>query len=166
MITISQHLFNMIYFTWCLPAIMTSIINELWKYCKTPSELGIILERTIDTKVPNTKRRQSSVTNLIVYAFFVNDLSERFLYADDVRFIDPPQWVILSKAPSTPVWVDPRIKLPQTLLQQSPFDHVHIELVGPLPSFQVFTYLLTMVDRFCCWPEAVPTDDLSAELSQ
>ncbi|XP_059361850.1 uncharacterized protein LOC132101153 [Carassius carassius] len=36
------------------------------------------------------------------------------------------------------------------------FDHVNVDLVGPLPSSQGFTYLLTMVDRTTRWPEAVP----------
>ena len=40
--------------------------------------------------------------------------------------------------------------------------HVHIDLVGPLPPCQGFTYLLTCVDRFTCWPEVVPLSDITA----
>lgn len=36
------------------------------------------------------------------------------------------------------------------------FEHVHVDLVGPLPPSRGFTHLLTMVDRTTRWPEAVP----------
>ena len=33
------------------------------------------------------------------------------------------------------------------------FDHIHVDLVGPLPPSKGYTHLLTVVDR---WPEAIP----------
>ena len=42
------------------------------------------------------------------------------------------------------------------------FDHVNVDLVGPLPASHGYTHLLTMVDRTTRWPEAVPLSSTTA----
>ena len=42
------------------------------------------------------------------------------------------------------------------------FAHIHVDVVGPLPPSQGFTHLLTVVDRFTRWPEAIPVTNTSA----
>lgn len=48
------------------------------------------------------------------------------------------------------------------LVPERRFDHVNVDLVGPLPPSRGFTHLLTMVDRTTRWPEVVPLSSTSA----
>ena len=42
-------------------------------------------------------------------------------------------------------------------------DHVHVDIIGPLPYSDGDKYLLTCVDSFARWPEAIPLVDIKAE---
>ena len=43
------------------------------------------------------------------------------------------------------------------------FFHMHLDLVGPLPSSQRFSYLLMVIDRTSRWPEAVSLSSVTSE---
>ena len=44
------------------------------------------------------------------------------------------------------------------------FDHIHVNLVGPLPLLPSsgFTHLVTVIDRFSWWPEAIPLNNTTS----
>ncbi|CAK9809028.1 Retrovirus-related Pol polyprotein from transposon 412 [Anthophora quadrimaculata] len=43
------------------------------------------------------------------------------------------------------------------------FEHVHVDIVGPLLMSRGYRYCVTCVDRYTRWPEVFPVEDITAE---
>lgn len=51
----------------------------------------------------------------------------------------------------------------QMPLPTARFQHLHVDLVSPLPMSQGFQHVMTVIDCFTRWPEVIPVTDTMAE---
>ena len=85
-------------------------------------------------------------------------ITSKFVWHQDVR-----TWV-RSCVPCQTAKIHKHVKAPLApfAVPNRRFDHIHVDLVGPLPPSQGCSYLFTIVDRFTHWPEAIPLANSSA----
>lgn len=51
-----------------------------------------------------------------------------------------------------------------TLPSSQRFEHIHIDIVGPLRLSNDYRYCVTVIDRCTKWPEAIPVREITAEI--
>ena len=89
-------------------------------------------------------------------------ICQRFVFPDIKRFIKKrvQQCLICQKNKVTRHNKSPIMPIDN---HGSKFSSIHIDLVGPLPPSYEYTYLLTVIDRFSRYPDAIPLRDIRTE---
>jgi len=127
-------------------------------YCNTSNDIRIYIPATLRRKILDVVHKMShpgiKATRKLI--------SRRFIWPSINK--DVASWV-RTCLPCQRSKIQRHNKLTPEHIQV-PADrsyHVHLDIVGPLPSSKGHKYCLTMIDRRTRWPEAAPITDTSVD---